>query len=620
MNDLRMQVTELTNQVVEFGQKMESDEALAKGTNTLDLLKQATTVYDKKELYALVSGEVKSGKSSLINSILGEDICTVNGGVCTNTNTLIRYGVKEKITVYFAPDKDMTEPTPQIITREKIEDYVSENKNKNNKKNVRLIVVELPNEHLKSGLVLIDTPGLGALNPLHAATTFSMAPLADVILLVAGANSELKSTEISYIERLLKCSKSKMVIHTLTHSDQGDPKTILSKNIEHLSTIKEWKENELQCCMISNKNYALYKQGKITDYSVTGFDKFFDYLRLVEDNVENIMAERQLEQILVALQQYGNILNTLLNSFTSPDKVAEKKRQIEDAQRRLEKIAEESTTWKNQLNGEVRKVDTRVVARIRQDYQSIKGVIEEKLLMDDYLKHPEQLGGIVSSEIVQKSSELQQYLAQEFADTYTWLKEETGLTLIQKELEPVQNPIYVAPTLEGINIDKVGIYRNAILSNVFMYGTVGGSVAGGIIGGIVGTFILPGVGTVAGAEFGATIAGTVGTIIGAGVAIFKGKEKVKQEKRRKIMEKVMPILNSSQSELTTKVQQIVIDAQTELTNAFSKELKNETTKCTNILKGLDSDSMKRKKISDLKRNCEKYQAKMANLYKTTMLQ
>ena len=614
MEDIRKQVSELTNQVVEFGRKMEADAALAQDTNILEVLERATKTYNKKELYALVSGEVKAGKSSLINSILGEDICTVNGGVCTNTNTLIRYGAKEKIIVYFASDKDDTEPEPTIISRENIPDYVSERKNKNNKKNVRLIVVELPNEHLKSGLVLIDTPGLGALNPLHAATTFSMAPMADVIILVASANSELKSTEVSYIERLLQCSKNKMVIHALTHSDQGDPETILTKNMEHLSAIKEWKANELQCCMVSNKNYDLYKQGKITDYSVTGFDKFFALLKHVEDNVENLMAERQLEQILIALQLYGNIINTLLNSFSSAEKMAEKKKQIEDAKQRLEKLTEESTAWKNQLGGEVKKLDTRVVAKIKQNYQTIKNSIEDKLLMDEYLKYPEQLGGIISSEIVQKSSELQQYLAEEFGNIYTWLKDETGLTLIQKEFEPI-NLIATSPIIGNVDIDKKVILRNNVLTNVFAY-SLGGGIAGGFIGGIIGTFINPGLGTVAGAQIGARIGGTISGFIGGTVGLIKyGRKGKKEALRKKIMENVTPILNTSQSEMITKVQQIVIDAQTELTNAFSKELKNETAKCTNILKGLDSDSVKRKQISDLKRDCDKFQAKVATLLK-----
>ena len=615
MNNIRKQVTELTTQVVEFGRKMEADEALAQDTNILELLGQATKVYNKKELYALVSGEVKAGKSSLINSILGEDVCTVNGGVCTNTNTLIRYGLEEKITVYFTQEKEAQEPEPIIISREKISDYVSERKNKNNKKNVRLIVVELPNEHLKCGLVLIDTPGLGTLNPLHAATTFSMAPMADVIILVANANSELKSTEVSYIKRLLQCSNSKMVIHALTHPDQGAPEIILTKNMEHLSAIKEWKANELQCCMVSNKNYDLYKQGKIKDYSVTGFDKFFALLKHVEDNVENLMAERQLEQILIALQQYGNIINTLLNSFSSPEKTAAKRKQIEDAKQRLEKISEESTAWKNQLGGEVKKLDTRVVAKIKQNYQAIKNSIEEKLLMDEYLKHPEQLGGIISSEIVQKSSELQQCLAEEFGNIYTWLKDETGLTLIQKEIEPI-DPIATSPIIGNVDIDKKVILRNNVLTNVFAY-SLGGGIAGGIIGGIIGTFVSPGVGTVAGAELGAKIGASISAFIGGIIGLIKyGKKGKKEALRKKIMENVTPILNTSQSEMITKVQQIVIDAQTELTNAFSKELKNDTAKCTNILKGLDSDSVKRKQISDLKRDCDKFQAIMATLLKS----
>ena len=595
---------------------MEANDALAKGTGILDVLEKMTSIYNKKEYYALFSGEVKTGKSSLINSILGENICTVDGGVCTNTNTIVRYGTEERITVYYAAkDGESAEPRPDIIDRTSIDNYVSEKKNKNNKKNVRLIVVELPNEHLKGGLVLIDTPGLGSLNPLHAATTFSMAPLADVIFLVGSGESELTESEISYVKQLLECSKCQSVIHVLTHMDQGNPSVVLTKNKEHLSEVKDWKEGELQFCMVSNENLKKHKAGVVTDYSTTGFDKFFPLLETIENNIEVIMAKRQVECLLNALRDYGNILNTLLQSFSSPEKAAAKKKQLEDAAARLNEIKKESGAWKTKLNGEIKKLNARANNRIKADFVDVKSSIEEKLQMDEFINNPEQLGGVVSGAVINKTNKLQDYLSDEFAHTYSWLKKETGLSIIQEQLDNIGGDAEKYTVSDDIKIDKVSIYRNAFLSNVFMYGTLGGSVVGGVVGAVVGTVFFPGVGTLAGAEIGAAIAGAVGTLIGGVRAFIKGAERVKAEKRRKIMEAITPQLSTSQSNISTKVAEIITDGETQLMITFSKELDNESATCANVLRGLDSDSQQRKQISDKKRECDKYLAQAATLHK-----
>lgn len=614
MKDIIQNVHGISSQVIGFATKMESDDSLAKGMGLSSILQESTRQYNKKEYYALFSGEVKAGKSSLINSILGEDICTVDGGVCTNTNTMIRYGEKEKITVYFAPKKnDESEPKPQIIDINQIEDYVSEKKNRDNKKNVRLIVVELPNERLKTGLVLIDTPGLGSLNPLHAATTFSMAPMADIIFLVASSECELTESEVSYIQQLLDCSNCKRVVHVITHMDQGEPSRILEQNKHHLSDVINKEEHDIQYCLVSNTNLKKYRSGIIKDYSTTGFDKFFTILEKLEANIDIIMAKRQLNCVGNALDKYSTVLNTLLQSFSSPEKAAEKKKKIEDAARRLKEIKDNTSIWKIELNGELKKLNVRANSHIKDDFDDVKRYLEDKLQLDEFLENPEQLGGMVSAEVVKKNAKLQNYIAVEFSSTYYWLKTRTGLSLIQDDLNSIgdiSNPVTVG---EEIKVDKANIYRNAIISNVFMYGTVGGAVIGGIVGGIIGTIIAPGPGTLTGAELGASIASSVGTVIGAFTAFIKGKERVKQEKRQKIMNAVIPQLNKTQSDIAAKVSQIITDGETKLFIAFTKELDGEMARCSDIIKGLDSDSQKRKQIGDLDKDCKIYQSTVAKL-------
>lgn len=56
---------------------------------------------NKSEFVLLFCGEFKRGKSSLVNSLLGENICPVADGITTSAVSIIRYGKDSKIVRYF---------------------------------------------------------------------------------------------------------------------------------------------------------------------------------------------------------------------------------------------------------------------------------------------------------------------------------------------------------------------------------------------------------------------------------------------------------------------------------------------------------------------------------------
>lgn len=150
-----------------------------KVSNELLLLKSRL---NKPELYILIAGEAKVGKSTFVNRIIGEDICPSSDEICTNVPSLIRYGGENKIIVHFKTN-DKGESRPElVISREQIPEYTTEIKNTRNKESVDYLEIQINSAILSNGLVFIDTPGLGALEPRHAVATLEMATRADIIL------------------------------------------------------------------------------------------------------------------------------------------------------------------------------------------------------------------------------------------------------------------------------------------------------------------------------------------------------------------------------------------------------------------------------------------------------
>ena len=72
--------------------------------------------FSEQKLTILVAGEMKVGKSTFINSLLGLDILATAHEVCTNVPTKIVYGEEEKILVHFEKNASVVQKQPEIIS------------------------------------------------------------------------------------------------------------------------------------------------------------------------------------------------------------------------------------------------------------------------------------------------------------------------------------------------------------------------------------------------------------------------------------------------------------------------------------------------------------------------
>ncbi|MEY2463961.1 MAG: hypothetical protein QOH64_2099, partial [Acidimicrobiaceae bacterium] len=107
----------------------------AEAAAVLDVAFQAANAYQRTDLgerlagarrrlddpsfHVLVVGEFKQGKSSLINALLGMEVCPVDDDVATAVPTLLRFSEAPTATVYLQPPDDAppgTDPTAQSVS------------------------------------------------------------------------------------------------------------------------------------------------------------------------------------------------------------------------------------------------------------------------------------------------------------------------------------------------------------------------------------------------------------------------------------------------------------------------------------------------------------------------
>jgi GTP-binding protein EngB required for normal cell division len=151
-------------------------------------------------------GRVSSGKSSLLNHILESSILPVGVNPITAVPTRLVYSPHPKVRVWLVDRK------PVEITVGQLAEYAAEDRNPANSKQVTRIVVEVPSERLRDGVVFVDTPGLGSLATAGAAETLAYLPQCDLGVVLIDAGSTLTQEDLSTIQTLYEAGIPALVL------------------------------------------------------------------------------------------------------------------------------------------------------------------------------------------------------------------------------------------------------------------------------------------------------------------------------------------------------------------------------------------------------------------------
>jgi GTP-binding protein EngB required for normal cell division len=155
-------------------------------------------------------GRVSSGKSSLLNALLGMAILPVGVNPITAVPTKLRYGPAPRAAVSYGDGRSET------VTVDDLARLVTEQGNPGNLRNVVHALVEVPSERLRQGIVLVDTPGLGSLAKKGAAETLAYLPQCDLALLLIDAGTTLNEEDLGTLRLLCESGIPALVLLSKT--------------------------------------------------------------------------------------------------------------------------------------------------------------------------------------------------------------------------------------------------------------------------------------------------------------------------------------------------------------------------------------------------------------------
>lgn len=478
--------------------------------------------FRKKEMMVVVVGEARRGKSSLLNALLSEtsSVFPVDVNVCTNVVTIVRYGEKEKIEALIEDSRRKEGLRSETITREQIQDYVSEKGNPNNYKNVKVLTVSIPNELLKEGVVFVDTPGVGSMNISHAETTYGFLPNADLLLFVSDSNSGLTETEINFLKRGYKYCRN--ILFPLTKKDLNpDFQVIADDNRNKISHALGIPEDSVEIIPVSS---TLRLRGlERNSRAMYASSNFPEFERAIWTNIARNRAEIMiLPYLLEVKEELYKITDNVAAQYQLLNGDREKTEELIGVLNSeiltLNDLQQDSAEWKNQLT----LFCTRLSAEASD---SVYGAGDEARVLLD--KRVAQYGTKICDEsiysevmheindiIVGKSLDVKSDIENKIDIETDKINRELGLDLdINKEA--LQRMKFAPDKKLPVAFPEKKVTDRVLKTgrNISMNSSAG-TVVGGILGGIVGFCLGGPLGAQAGVYWGGGIGATLGATKG----------------------------------------------------------------------------------------------------------
>ena len=143
-----------------------------------------------------VFGQVSSGKSSLLNHVIGAEALPVGVNPITAIPTRIVYGLTPRLVAVFA-DRQVN-----IVDADQIAEYATERLNPSNQKGVVRLTLEYPSPRLRDGIVFVDTPGIGSLATAGAEETRAYLPRCDLAVVLVNSAAPLGDADVQLLSAI----------------------------------------------------------------------------------------------------------------------------------------------------------------------------------------------------------------------------------------------------------------------------------------------------------------------------------------------------------------------------------------------------------------------------------
>lgn len=602
----------------------------------------------------MVIGTFKHGKSTFINSLLGEEVLPAYARPTTAVINEVKYSEEKRAILHFRnplPEKlpesisskalqhmqehNMQDVPAMEIPYTEIEDYVTIPISNTDIKEMLLESpyekVELfwPLDMLKEGVEIIDSPGLNEAATRTKVTTEYLSK-ADAILFVMNAQALCSLSEMDFIENTLNASGFNDIFFVVNRWDCiRDREKEDMKKFAHLK-LDQYTTNEIFFVSAQNaldgelkNNTELYNGSGMPAFTeaLTGFltkDKGKIKLSQPARELKRILNNEALYKVIPSQR---SMLDCSLNDLK--ERYEKAKPQLEALKTRKEQVVTKINLRIEQSKHEFRRAVLHNTNTVTEMIPAWVAEFQPTTKFDGFLKPSDECISKVISEIVEhvqaKVEEQQKEWKKEVLIPLAQEKSQSIFEMAETDLSRLLNDI------DSIRVNISGNHSTTPAEDVPVWerivgavaGFLGGDIAGAISGGAyglskelaksiainIGGAVLLGILGLLNPFTGVLLA--IATLIGGSIA---HDEKILNQMKQNVTNEFVKQLSNNADDNADEIAGTIADGLSKVTNGISKALDQEIGQVEKEIQGIIDEMTKgEKNINDRKKvitSCE----------------
>jgi gas vesicle protein len=499
-----------------------------RATELVDLGLRACEVFDRADLAdrlaearrrladpvinVVIAGEFKQGKSSLVNALVGAPICPVDDDAATAVPTFVRHG-ETAVAELCRDDENSPRETIELADVRK---HIVEGSVYGNGTEARVTGVEIriPRTILATGLVLVDTPGIGGLGSAHSAASLAAISLADAVLFVTSSAQELTHSEMEFLHRAR--SMCPTVACVITKTDFYPAwRRIRDLDAGHLARAGV----DVPLLPVSSSLRArAVKNGDADLNTESGFPAL---IKIVRDQVGGSAEKRLATEAAVEVVSLCDHLETAFaaerEALADPAAAQRVMDELTAVKARVESLKSAAAKWNQTLNDGIgdltSDIDFDLRSRIRDIQKEADAAIEAGDPADTWAEIGPWLQSRTAAELLanyeflrDRATELSERVGEHFREASGSMYRQFG----------VHDPTQIADAGqlgEDLDLKKMRAVKQALVALKSAYG---GAMMFTVIGSMVGIMLGP---------------------IGIGIGLVLGHRGLREEKKRQIQKR-----------------------------------------------------------------------------------
>ncbi|MCI4673753.1 dynamin family protein [Candidatus Mycolicibacterium alkanivorans] len=413
---------------------IEHTSAIAAINDRADLVARLAVAKDRisdPQIRVVIAGQLKQGKSQLLNSLLNVPVARVGDDETTAMVTVVTYAEQPCARLVVSAGEGLE---PQIVDIP-VDDIRHDLRRAPQAAGREVLRVEVgaPSPLLKGGLTFIDTPGVGGHGQPHLSATLGLLPDADAMLMVSDTSQEFTEPEMRFIRQAHEICPVGAIVVTKTDL-YPFWRQIVAANTAHL------QRAGLDLPLIPASSLLRSHAITLGDKELNEESNFPAIVKFLSDKVLSRENDRVRDHVVAEIHSAAEHLRLAVDSelaaLSDPD---EARRLTEDLERRKQEAQDalqQTALWQQVLNDGIADLTADVDHDLRARFRAITQHAEQVIDSCDPTQHWAEIGGEVENDV-----------ANAVGDNFVWayqraeaLAAEVARTFVEAGLDAVKMP------------------------------------------------------------------------------------------------------------------------------------------------------------------------------------